>query len=172
MKDKQNIDDLPWIQYIGTKIVEMVPMSAKKAEILIDRSLCTDHADTKESGFLVRYSDGYISWSPAKAAHEAYTSCADMSVGLAIEAIKRGHKVSCYRWNSVHCYIYYVQGTKVPASKLRNEAKYHNTSTEETININGHFDIHTPTGIIVGWTPSSEDLVHEDFYIVNEDQQI
>lgn len=172
MKQPKQIDCLPWIRHIGTKIVDLVPTSATDAEALLDRPLCKDNADSIGSGYLVRYPDGYVSWSPAKAVEEAYISCSDLSIGLAIEAIKKGHKVSCYRWDDVRCYIYYVRGTKVPAWRLRNEAEQLNTSTEEFINIDGHFDIYTPNGIIVGWTPSSTDLVLDDFYIVDEDQQL
>jgi len=166
--DSSQLDHLPWVTCIGTKIVELTPMCVSDAEVLLGRVICKDNADTQGPGYLVRYEDGYISWSPAKVAEKAYISYFNMNVCHAIEALKNGYKVSCHRWYNPKRYIYYVQGTEVPRSMLKNEARTHNSS-DEAVNIYGHFDIHTPTGIIVGWTPSSMDLVSDDFFIVTED---
>lgn len=37
-----------------------------------------------DNGYLIKYSDGYESWSPEKQFNEAYRECGDMTFGLAI----------------------------------------------------------------------------------------
>jgi len=67
------INDLPWVKNIGTKTVDLVPMSATEAERHMSHKICMDDAikDNGE-GYLVRYKDGYVSWSPKTPADEAY----------------------------------------------------------------------------------------------------
>jgi len=68
-----DINSLPWVKNIGTKIVDLVPMSATEAERYMSHKICMDDAikDNGE-GYLVRYKDGYVSWSPKTPADEAY----------------------------------------------------------------------------------------------------
>jgi len=72
-----SVNDLPWVRNIGTKIVDLVPMTATKAEKILGHPLKSSNADKEGSGYLVRYKDGYLSWSPKKAADEAYHPVAD-----------------------------------------------------------------------------------------------
>ena len=56
------------LTYIGAKIIQGKPMS--KHEFAIDRGRAKVGND--ESGYVVRYPDGYISWSPEEAFARAY----------------------------------------------------------------------------------------------------
>ena len=47
-------------QYIGTKTIQACPMTSLKAEEMLERKL----SDVEEDGYLVKYEDGYLSWSP------------------------------------------------------------------------------------------------------------
>ena len=167
MYTREQLNDLPWIQHIGTKIVDLVPMTAKEAETVLSRSLYTSNPDCKGPGYLVKYKDGYVSWSPAKVAEEAYNSCTDMNISQAIEALKAGYKVSRLYWDDPTYYLYAVQGTTVSADKLRNEAKQHNPKGCKDILITSHIDLRTPSAIIVGWVPQPPDMFVNDFYIVD-----
>jgi hypothetical protein len=64
-------------RYIGTKIIDAWP----------------EVKDGKE-GYGVKYPDGYISWSPKDVFEEAYRSTNGMNFGLAIEAAKKGFKIT------------------------------------------------------------------------------
>ncbi|UKK52111.1 hypothetical protein L6472_05905 [Prevotella sp. E13-17] len=62
-----------FINYTGTKTVKACPMSRKTAEEFIGRKVYKDSDEREdEEGYLVRYVDGYQSWSPAKVFEEAY----------------------------------------------------------------------------------------------------
>lgn len=57
-------------KYTGTKTVMAVPMTKTDAEEFLGRTI--KPATPGEDGYLVKYPDGYCSWSPAKAFEEAY----------------------------------------------------------------------------------------------------
>jgi hypothetical protein len=59
-------------RYIGTKEVEARLCTADEADEILGKKVCRDNADEQGNGYLVRYKDGYMSWSPAKAFEEAY----------------------------------------------------------------------------------------------------
>lgn len=73
---------LPWVTNIGIKVVELTPMTAQMAGQYLDRPINTANADkdcdgylvkgVADDGYLVRYKDGYLSWSPKGVADEAY----------------------------------------------------------------------------------------------------
>lgn len=69
-------------QYIGTKIIFADPQAKDGAE-----------------GYAVVYADGYKSWSPKEVFEAAYRQCDAMTFGLAVDALKLGHKVARAGWN-------------------------------------------------------------------------
>lgn len=61
--------------YIGTKIVEAESCTLEFAEHILGRNICSDNAlfdGEMHPGYLVKYLDGYKSWSPAKQFEDAY----------------------------------------------------------------------------------------------------
>jgi len=77
--------------YIGFKMIEAKPMTAKEASlILFDRPISTENADEEGNGYLVKYEDGYTSWSPKAQFEKAYTKFGTRSAigeGLEIKPI-------------------------------------------------------------------------------------
>lgn len=55
-------------QYIGTKTIQACPMTSLKAEEMLERKL----SDIEEDGYLVKYEDGYLSWSPKEVFEKTY----------------------------------------------------------------------------------------------------
>ena len=55
-------------QYIGTKTIQACPMTSLKAEEMLERKL----SDVEEDGYLVKYEDGYLSWSPKEVFEKTY----------------------------------------------------------------------------------------------------
>ena len=89
-------------KYIGTKIIEAEPClrKAPSEHVLIDNGY--------EAGYKVRYPDGYESWSPKNVFEEAYRPIDGMNFGLAIEAAKKGAKITRRGWNGKGMFLYYV----------------------------------------------------------------
>jgi hypothetical protein len=97
------------LHYIGTKIIKAVPMNLLEAEKLLERNIgykgLTDSAGDAD-GYLVTYDNGqdnepnpYQSWSTKSVFESDYRSVENMTFGLAIEALKKGKKVSRSGWN-------------------------------------------------------------------------
>ena len=84
--------------YIGTKRIEATPMSREDYNEYRGWTIPTDKTPTDE-GYLVKYSDDYISWSPKKAFEDAYRKSGEMNFGHAIEMLKAGYKVARSGWN-------------------------------------------------------------------------
>ena len=85
-------------RYIGTKIIDAQPMTRGEYNRYRGWSIPADE-NPADSGYLVKYSDGYESWSPEKQFNDAYRKCDNMTFGLAIEAMKKGLKVARKGWN-------------------------------------------------------------------------
>lgn len=83
-------------KYIGVKIVDGEPCQAWK-----------DDQKNKigDEGYKVKYEDGYISWSPKDTFEKAYRECDTMTFGLAIEALKKGHKVARMGWHGKNMHL-------------------------------------------------------------------
>ena len=69
-EDTQQQQEPDWKTYIGVKMVQMVPMGDVEAERVLGRAIC-DPLCPRE-GYLVRYRDGYTSWTPKSEADLAY----------------------------------------------------------------------------------------------------
>lgn len=63
-------------KYIGTKQIEAEPMTRGEYNQYRGWSIPADE-NPEDEGFLVKYSDGYISWSPKKQFEEAYSKAGD-----------------------------------------------------------------------------------------------
>ena len=146
-------------RYIGTKIIHAVP------EV---------HGETGREGYVVRYADGYESWSPKEAFEEAYRACDAMSFGLAIEALKKGQKVARRGWNGKGMWLSLsgpLEGRVIGADQFWSEnnrdwarqfggALVLPSITMKTINSEGR------EAILMGWLASQTDMLSDDWEIV------
>lgn len=57
-------------RYIGTKVIMAEPMTMAEAQKVLGREI--KPATVEEDGYLVKYKDGYKSWSPKSVFEEAY----------------------------------------------------------------------------------------------------
>lgn len=95
-------------RYIGVKEINATPMTRRAYNELRDWVLPANENGDDE-GFLVEYIDGgspnhpdysgYISWSPKDVFNRAYRVADGMTFGLALEALKLGHKIARKGWN-------------------------------------------------------------------------
>ena len=133
-------------QYIGTKIITAWP----------------EEKDGRE-GYVVRYADGYTSWSPKEAFEEAYRITDSMNFGLAVEAMRKGKKVARSGWNGKGMFVFLVPGSTFNVNRPPLLGIYPE-GTE--INYCPHIDMRTADGKIVPWLASQTDVLADDWNIV------
>lgn len=146
-------------QYIGTKIIEARPMNRGEYNEYRGWTIPADENPADE-GYLVKYPDGYESWSPKPVFDEAYRETTGMSFGLAIEAAKRGNKIARAGWNGKNQYVELARRI----SYVGSDAEIVNVNHE---NIgNKAFAFVGTSGVQMGWLASQADMLADDWRIV------
>lgn len=151
--------------YIGTKRIKAKPMT--RGEYNRHRGWeIPGNEVAAEEGYLVEYSDGYISWSPKKQFEEAYRECDNMTFGLAIEALKKGMKVARKGWNGKGMFVVYQKGypNGIPCNKQTAEAW--GIAEGDLFVCNPYLQIKNVNGSHSMWVPSIGDVLAEDWCIV------
>ena len=77
-------ETLKGLQYTGTKTVYAAPLTRTEAAARLGRNLKSENSD-EEEGYLVRYGDDYMSWSPKSTFEEAYKPSATFVDRMRIE---------------------------------------------------------------------------------------
>lgn len=110
-------------QYIGTKIIQAEPMTRGAYNKYRGWTIPADESPY-DDGYLVRYPDGYESWSPKDVFEAAYRETDAMSFGMAIEAMKKGYRVARQGWNGKNMSVAYQKGYPdgIPCNKNTAEA--------------------------------------------------
>jgi len=85
-----------------------------------------------------------------------------MNIGQAVEAMKRGLRVSRPGWNGKGMYLFLVPGSTFTVNRPPLLGVYPE-GTE--IRYNPHVDMKTADGSIVPWLASQTDLLADDWYI-------
>ncbi|WPE28065.1 hypothetical protein PshuTeo1_38000 [Pseudomonas hunanensis] len=168
-------------RFIGTKILLAQPCTRLEYNRYRGWELPNDE-DGAEWGYLVEYTDGgkpnhpdhegYISWSPKEQFENAYRQTSGMSFGLAIEALKKGYRVSRAGWNGKGMWLVLVPGT--PVAQLREGTPYHKALGLEQCEILPHIDMWTINvegrrAMLPGWLASQSDMLADDWTIVEGD---
>lgn len=164
-------------KYIGTKIVNMKPMTRKEYNDF--RGLTVpENENGADEGYLVEYTDGgkpntdsydgYVSWSPKTQAEAAYRFADGLTFGLAIEAMKKGLKVARRGWNGKGMFIAIQSGSTISKELARGGiVKSLADQGFESIVILPHIDMRSANGeVVVGWLASQTDMLAEDWMIV------
>lgn len=146
--------------YIGTKLIQAEPMNRGEYNRYRGWPIPANE-NPADAGYLVKYPDGYESWSPAAVFEEAYRPCDNMNFGLALEAMKKGKRASRNGWNGKNQYI-----------ELATAISYKNTGGEV---VNAEHDaignkaiaFCGTSGVQMGWLASQADMLAEDWRIVD-----
>jgi hypothetical protein len=159
--------------YIGTKLVKLVPMNRQEYNDYRGWTLPADENGSDE-GYLVEYTDGgkpndarhdgYISWSPKAQADAAYRQTDGLSFGLAIEALKLGHRVARTGWNGKGMFLFLVNGSRFKVNRPPLLGIYPE-GTE--IDYHAHIDMKTAQGYVVPWLASQADMLADDWQTVD-----
>lgn len=153
-------------QYIGTKLIEAEP--AYRCTDGSGKVVITPHPEEAfpnypsiEDGYRVRYQDGYVSWSPKAVFEEAYRPTTGMSFGLAIEAAKKGHRISRAGWNGKGQYVEIAAGISYvgPDGEIVNAE--HDAIGNRALAFVG------TSGVQMGWLASQADMLADDWTIVS-----
>ena len=131
--------------YIGTKIVQAVLRKGYSTG-LDEYGMVKFQPD----GYIIKYPDGYESWSPKKVFEEAYRPIDALTFGLAIEAMKKGHKVARKGWNGKQMWL----KLQVPDAGSKMSLPY--------------IYMKTADNHLVPWLASQTDMLAEDWHIIEE----
>lgn len=144
-------------KYVGTKQVEAREMTRGEYNIYRGWKI-PDNENPTDAGYLVRYSDGYISWSPKKQFDEAYRECNHMTFGIAVELLKQGKKVARSGWNGKGMYLF-----KSPKLGCQMYEQF----TGKSINdIQEFIVMKAADDTLVPWLASQTDVLAEDWVLV------
>ena len=150
-------------KYIGTKIIEAVPAIRKGGKVYEEGWPIPKSMDPTEDGYKVRYPDGYESWSPKDVFEEAYRPTECMNFGLAIEAAKKGAKITRRGWNGKGMFLYYVPEGRYPA---RTDAAKSIATADGKVAYGAYIAMKTAQGNVVPWLASQTDILSDDWEVV------
>lgn len=157
-------------QYIGTKIINA--KSINRADYNTFRGWqLPENENGADEGYLVEYTDGgkpnvegfagYVSWSPKEQFDKAYRSTDAMNFGLAVEALKKGLKVTREGWNGKGMFLYYVPANSYPAQT---------EAAKETfgalVPYRAYIAMKTVQNDVQVWTASQTDVLADDWLVV------
>lgn len=150
-------------KYIGTKIIEAVPAIRKGGKVYEEGWPIPKSMDPTEDGYKVRYPDGYESWPPKDVFEEAYRPTDCMNFGLAIEAAKKGAKITRRGWNGKGMFLYYVPEGRYPA---RTDAAKSIATEDGKVDYGAYIAMKTAQGNVVPWLASQTDILADDWEVV------
>lgn len=99
-------------KYIGIKFVEARPMTRNEFNALHEVRNQDSNVQCSNEGYIVRYEDGYISWSPKEIFEKAYRESYSFDFGIALEFLKRGLKVARKGWNGKKMFLFLINGAE------------------------------------------------------------
>jgi len=111
--------------------------------------------DPAKDGFLVRYEDGYESWSPLTVFDGAYRLINGMTFGLAVEALKQNKRVCRAGWNGKGMWLRIV----VPGG----DGKEFDMGMQNL----PYLEMKTADNKLVPWLASQTDVLAEDWQVFN-----
>jgi hypothetical protein len=159
-------------QYIGVKLINAKPMTRAEYNTFRGWDLPANENGADE-GFLVEYLDGgkantdlyagYVSWSPKEVFENAYGPTDGMTFGLALEALKRGHKVARAGWNGKGQWLSHVGvGFYDVGMSIVNPHR----DMDKVLRLRPWIGIKTVDDQFMPWLASQSDMLASDWAIV------
>lgn len=141
-------------KYIGTKIIEATEMTRGEYNRYRGWKI-PENENPADAGYLVKYQDGYESWSPKNVFDESYHECSNMTFGLALEAMKKGEYVARKGWNGKNMYLFLAHGEDIQKCV---------GIPDQCVDV---ICMKTAQDTVVfGWIASQTDMLSEDWQIV------
>lgn len=170
--------------YISTKMIRATAMTRLAYNNFRGWPLpANENGD--DAGYLVENLDGgkpntethagYVSWSPAEQFDNAYRPTSGMPFGLAIEALKKGHRVARAGWNGRDMWLLLVPGTEL--AHLKEGTPYavalsaHSGGPVNACEILPHIDMwtvnaHGRRAMLPGWVANQTDMLSDDWAVL------
>ena len=152
-------------KYIGTKRIEAEPMTRGAYNKYRGWTIPANE-NPEDEGYLVKYSDGYVSWSPKAMFEEAYRECDHMTFGIAIEAMKMGHKVARRGWNGKGMWVVYRTGYPEGIPCNKNTADAVGIPEGTLFKVRPYLQMKCVDDSFQMWLASQSDILAEDWMIV------
>lgn len=158
-------------KYLGVKLVEAEPKNLGDYNKFKGWNIPKDEDPLRE-GYMVKYSDNYISWSPKEIFEEAYRKLDKLTFGLAIEALKEGKCIRRNNWNGKGMFVSKQVPGEVCISFIHNMQSVPQGAKAQFINKNLNLQysnqmvIVKPDNTIDSWVPSASDVFAEDWIIL------
>lgn len=159
--------------YIGTELVKATPMNRLDYNNFRDYGALPDDLNGNDEGYLVEFIDGrppnhkdfdgYIFWALKERFENTFRETKGLSFGIAIEALKKGLKVSREGWNGKGMFLFLVPESifKVSHTPLVGISL---DGTE--VEYRSHINMKTVDGQIVPWVASQTDVLADDWEII------
>jgi hypothetical protein len=152
-------------QYIGTKVLLAQPMIRGKYNLYRGWKIPANE-NPQDDGYLVKYQDGYESWSPKGIFDEAYHTTDHMTFGEALEAVKRGYKIARKGWNGKGMFVVYQKGYPQGIPSNEQTAKAWGINPGDLFKCEPYLQIKMVNGSHSMWVPSINDCLAEDWECV------
>ena len=146
-------------KYVGTKMLEARPMNRGEYNEYRGWTIPSNE-NPDDEGYLVKYQDGYESWSPQDVFEESYRDCRGMSFGIALELAKKGVKIARVGWNGKNQHIELASNISYTSSDGEVVNCEHDAIGNKAIAFVG------TSGVQMGWLASQADMLAEDWVIV------
>lgn len=155
-------------RYIGTKIIFAKPMRHDQflAKYRTEESKSKEIRLQEVEGYVVKYSDDYFSWSPKSMFESAYKKCEAMTFGLALEALKKGFKVSRKNWAGKNMFIVFQKGYPQGIACNKQTAEAWGLKEGDLFLVKPYLQIRLSDGSHSMWTPSVDDCLANDWLIL------
>ena len=153
-------------QYIGTKLIEAEPAYRLDKKMVQSTAWPVQKGAVVEEGYRVRYPDGYESWSPKDVFEEAYRPIDGMNFGLAIEAAKKGRKITRRGWNGKGMYVIYRTGYPEGIPCNKNTADAVGIPEGTLFKVRPYLQMKCVDGSFQMWLASQSDILADDWEIV------
>lgn len=145
--------------YIGTKELRAEPMTRGQYNAY-RRWNMPEGENPSDEGYLVRYLDGYESWSPKKQFEDAYQPTDAMNFGHAIYMLESGFAVARAGWNGKGMYVYLVPANAYKAQTGVAKARF---GEDALVPYNAYMAIKNVDGTVSTWVPSINDVLAKDW---------
>jgi hypothetical protein len=149
-------------RYVGTKVIQAEPMTRGQYNLYMNWKIPENEKPCDE-GYLVLYSDGYISWSPKSTFEEAYKKSGNFDFGAALPLLKLGFKVARTGWNGSGMFAYMVPANSYPA--VTDAIKSH-FGDDALVPYRAYLALKTAQNDVATWVPSGSDILAEDWALV------
>lgn len=150
--------------YIGAKQLDAAPLTELEflnaKRLMAGEPVQPKDGGLERAGYLVRYPDGYISWSPKDVFEESYQKTNSLSFPLAFHALLTQPNMAIQRpvFNTYDVIIL------IRGEALSNGiTKFYGSLENPNYVDNGLFIFNTTTGNMSQWMPTPKDLLANDW---------